>query len=42
MLLQWVVLPFSIVIFGAIPGLDAQTRLMFKKYLGFFVTPKSR
>jgi len=42
MFLQWLVLPFSIVIFGAIPGLDAQTRLMFGKYLGFFVTPKSR
>ena len=42
MFLQWLVLPFSIIIFGAIPGLDAQTRLMFGKYLGFFVTPKSR
>ncbi|MCK4540215.1 glycosyltransferase family 2 protein [Candidatus Parcubacteria bacterium] len=42
MFLQWLVLPFSIVIFGAIPGLDAQTRLMFGKYLGFFITPKSR
>ncbi len=42
MLLQWIVLPFTIIIFGSVPGLDAQTRLMFGKYLGFFVTPKSR
>jgi hypothetical protein len=42
MFLQWIVLPFSIIIFGAIPGLSAQTRLMFGKYLGFWVTPKSR
>ncbi|MDD5290585.1 MAG: glycosyltransferase family 2 protein [Patescibacteria group bacterium] len=42
MVLQWLVLPFSIIIFGAIPGLEAQTRLMLGKYMGFFVTPKSR
>lgn len=42
MLGQWIVLPISIIIFGAIPGLEAQTRLMFGKYLGFWVTPKKR
>ncbi|MDD5032293.1 MAG: glycosyltransferase family 2 protein [Patescibacteria group bacterium] len=42
MVLQWLVLPFSIIIFGAIPGLEAQTRLMLGKYMGFSVTPKSR
>ncbi len=42
MVLQWIIIPFTIIIFGAIPGLDAQTRLMFKKYLGFWVTPKHR
>jgi cellulose synthase/poly-beta-1,6-N-acetylglucosamine synthase-like glycosyltransferase len=39
---QWLILPFSIIAFGAIPGLDAQSRLMLGKYLGFWVTPKTR
>lgn len=39
---QWLLIPFTIIIFGAIPGLDAQTRLMFGKYMGFWVTPKHR
>ncbi|MCD4761917.1 glycosyltransferase family 2 protein [bacterium] len=44
MLIQWLLLPLSIIIFGAFPGLEAQTRLMLggKSRLGFFVTPKSR
>lgn len=40
--LQWILVPITIVIFGAIPGLDSQTRLMFGQYMGFWVTPKHR
>lgn len=42
MILQWACLPIVIIVFGAIPGLESQTRLMFGKYMGFLVTPKHR
>jgi hypothetical protein len=40
MLIQWITIPIATIFFGALPGIDAQTRLMLGKYLGFRVTEK--
>lgn len=42
MIFEWIFIPITIILFGAIPCLDAQIRLMRGKYMGFWVTPKTR
>jgi cellulose synthase/poly-beta-1,6-N-acetylglucosamine synthase-like glycosyltransferase len=41
---QWFLMPITLIIFGAFPGLEAQTRLMLggRFRLGFWFTPKHR
>jgi len=40
--LQWLFLPITLILFGSLPSLDAQMRLMLGKYMGFWVTEKVR
>lgn len=42
LLLEWVMLPVLMIFFTALPALDAQTRWMLGKYMGFWATPKQR
>ncbi len=42
MVVQWIFTPIVAIILSSLPSIDAQTRLMFGKYLEFFITPKIR
>jgi cellulose synthase/poly-beta-1,6-N-acetylglucosamine synthase-like glycosyltransferase len=40
--LSWILIPAQMIFLNSLPALDAQTRFMLGKYMGFWVTPKQR
>jgi cellulose synthase/poly-beta-1,6-N-acetylglucosamine synthase-like glycosyltransferase len=40
--LEWLLLPVVMIFFTSFPSLEAQTRLLMGKYMGFWTTPKIR
>jgi len=42
MILEWIMVPLIILILGSLPALDAQTHLLFGKYMEFNPTQKSK
>jgi len=42
LVLEWITVPFIILILGSTPALEAQTRLMLGKYMEFYSTEKRR
>lgn len=42
MLIEWIMVPFIILVLGSTPALDAQTRLMLARYMEFNPTEKSK
>jgi len=42
MIMEWIIVPFIILILGSSPALDAQSRLMLGRYMEFYPTEKTR
>ena len=42
LIVEWLFVPVIVVFLSALPALDAQTRLMFGRYMEFWVTEKRR
>jgi len=40
--MQWLFLPLTMIFFTSLPAIDAQTRWLLGKYMGFWPTPKHR
>jgi len=40
--MQWIFLPLTMIFFTALPAIDAQTRWLLGRYMGFWPTPKHR